>query len=251
VTSGKLRTRGSAFHFPLLEPCPNLRLHPIKRGDLRPGFSPYNETVLQLQIAVQPTEARGQTLAFAPTLEQFWRSAMLVMAFMITSSLVAAQTATDSPAKIERRAILEFSYEPDQGILEARAFTPDGSNPFPLEKFEVSALADRLEQGKVEHTTVTRLDDSGFRAQLGLPQDTGWNLLFDVVAGGETLKGSYLLQVTTSTAQGKLALVRPPTEEISRLSLITSLLVGIPLGIAAIVVGLTLFRRAQVARAEP
>jgi hypothetical protein len=169
----------------------------------------------------------------------------------LTSSLVAAQTATDSPAKIERRAILEFSYEPEQGILEARAFTPNGSNPFPLEKFEVSALADRLEQGRVEHTTVTRLNDSGFRAQLGLPEDTGWNLLFDVVAGGEVLKGSYLLQVTQSTARGKLALVRPPTEEISRLSLITALLVGIPLFIAAIVVALTVFKRTQVARAEP
>jgi hypothetical protein len=177
---------------------------------------------------------------------------ILTITFLsLTSSLTFAQPATDMPAKIERRAILEFSYEPDGGILEAHAFTPDGSNPFPLEKFDVSALADRLEQGRVEHTTVTRLDDSSFRAQLGLAEDSGWNLLFDVVAGSEALKGSYLLQVTKSTARGKLALVRPPTEEISRLSLITSLLVGIPLAIAAIVVGLTLFRRAQVARAEP
>jgi hypothetical protein len=154
------------------------------------------------------------------------------------------------PAKIERRAILEFSYEPDAGVLEAHAFTPNGKDPFPLEKFDVSALADRIEQGRIEHTTVTRLNDSSFRAQLGLAQDTGWNLQFDAVAGGEALKGSFLLQVTQSTARGKLALVRPPTEEISRLSLITSLLVGIPLSIAAIVVGLTVFRRAQVARAE-
>ena len=178
-------------------------------------------------------------------------SIFVIVLFSLTSSLSIAQSATDLPAKIERRAILEFSYEPDEGILEAHTFTPDGSNPFPLEKFEVSALADRLEQGRIEHTTVTRLNDSSFRAQLGLTQDTGWNLLFDVVAGGEALKGSFLLQVTGSTAKGKLALVRPPTEEISRLSLITSLLIGIPLGIAAIVVGLTLFRRARVARAEP
>ena len=169
----------------------------------------------------------------------------------LTSSLTNAQSATDLPAKIERRAILEFSYEPDEGILTAHAFTPDGSNPFPLEKLEISALADRLEQGRVEHTTVTRLDDSSFRAQLGLTQDTGWNLLFDVVAGGEALKGSFLLQVTKSSARGKLALVRPPTEEISRLSLITSLLIGIPLGIAAIVVALTLFRRTQTTQNEP
>lgn len=184
------------------------------------------------------------------------RSSILVIALLsLTSSLILrptfAQSATDLPARIERRAILEFSYEPEGGILEAHAFTPDGSNVFPLEKFDVSALADRLEQGRVEHTTVTRMDDSGFQAQLGLTEDTGWNLLFDVVAGGETLKGSYLLQVTQSTARGKLALIRPPTEEISRLSLITSLLVGIPLSIAAIVVGLTLFRRAQLARSEP
>ena len=182
-------------------------------------------------------------------------SIFIVALLSLTSSLtlnpVIAQSAGDLPAKIERRAILEFSYEPDEGILTAHAFTPDGSNPFPLEKLEISALADRLEQGRVEHTTVTRLDDSSFRAQLGLTQDTGWNLLFDVVAGGEALKGSYLLQVTKSSAQGKLALVRPPTEEISRLSLITSLLIGIPLGIAAIVVALTLFKRAQVARSEP
>jgi hypothetical protein len=178
-------------------------------------------------------------------------SALVIALLGLTSSLTFAQPASDLPAKIERRAILEFSYEPDEGILEAHAFTPDGSNPFPLEKFEVSALADRLEQGRVEHTTVTRLDDSSFRTQLGLAEDSGWNLLFDVVAGGEALKGSYLLQVTKSTARGKLALVRPPTEEISRLSLITSLLVGIPLSIAAIVVALTLFRRAQVAQAEP
>jgi hypothetical protein len=168
----------------------------------------------------------------------------------LTSSLTFAQSASELPAKVERRAILEFSYQPDDGIIEVYAFTPDGSNPFPLEKFEVSALADRLEQGRIEHTTVTRLDDSSFKAQLSLAEGNGWNLLFDVVAGGEALKGSYLLQVTKSMAQGKLALVRPPTEEISRLSLITSLLVGIPLGIAAIVVGLTLLRRAQVARAE-
>jgi hypothetical protein len=180
------------------------------------------------------------------------RVSVLAMAVLsLTSSLTFAQPASELPAKIERRAILEFSYEPESGILEAHAFTPDGSNPFPLEKFDVSALADRLEQGRVEHTTVTRLDDSSFRAQLGLAEDSGWNLLFDVVAGGEALKGSYLLQVTKSTARGKLALVRPPTEEISRLSLITSLLVGIPLSIAAIVVAFTLFRRAQAARAEP
>jgi hypothetical protein len=180
------------------------------------------------------------------------RISVLTITFLgLNSSLTFTQPAADMPAKIERRAILEFSYEPDAGILEAHAFTPDGSNPFPLEKFEVSALADRLEQGRIEHTTVTRLDDSSFRAQLGLAEDSGWNLLFDVVASGEALKGSYLLQVTKSTARGKLALVRPPTEEISRLSLITSLLVGIPLGIAAIVVGWTVFRRAQAARAEP
>jgi hypothetical protein len=178
-------------------------------------------------------------------------SVFVIVLLCLTSSLTFAEPATDPPAKIERRAILEFSYEPDAGILEAHAFTPDGSNPFPLEKFDVSALADRLEQGRVEHTTVTRLDDSGFRAQLGLAEDSGWNLLFDVVAGGEALKGSYLLQVTKSTARGKLALVRPPTEEISRLSLITSLLVGIPLSIAAMVVALTLFKRAQAARGEP
>jgi hypothetical protein len=177
-------------------------------------------------------------------------SALVIALLGLTSSLTFAQPATDLPAKIERRAILEFSYEPDEGILEAHAFTPDGSNPFPLEKFDVSALADRLEQGRVEHTTVTRLDDSSFRAQLGLAEDSGWNLLFDVVAGGEGLKGSYLLQVTKSTARGKLALVRPPTEEISRLSLITSLLVGIPLSIAAMVVALTLFKRAQAARTD-
>jgi hypothetical protein len=177
---------------------------------------------------------------------------MRISVFVIVLlGLTFAQPATELPAKIERRAILEFSYEPDQGILEAHAFSPDGSNPFPLEKFDVAALADRLEQGRVEHTTVTRLDDSSFRAQLGLAEDSGWNLLFDVVAGGEELKGSYLLQVTRSTARGKLALVRPPTEEISRLSLITALLVGIPLAIAAIVVALTLFRRAQESRAEP
>jgi hypothetical protein len=169
----------------------------------------------------------------------------------LTSSQIQAQPAAELAAKIERRAILEFTYEPEDGILEAHAFTPNGADPFPLEKFEVSALADRLGQGRVEHTTVTRLDDSSFRAQLGLAEDNGWNVLFDVVAGGEALKGSYLLQVTASTARGKLALVRPPTEEISRLSLITSLLVGIPLSIAAIVVALTLFKRAQVARAEP
>jgi hypothetical protein len=169
----------------------------------------------------------------------------------LTSSLTFAQPSSDLPAKIERRAILEFSYEPDEGILEAHAFTPDGSNPFPLEKFDVSALADRLEQGRVEHTTVTRLDDSSFRAQLGLAEDSGWNLLFDVVAGGEALKGSYLLQVTKSTARGKLALVRPPTEEISRLSLITALLVGIPLSITAFILALTFLQRAQAARAEP
>jgi hypothetical protein len=178
-------------------------------------------------------------------------SVLAIAVLSLTSSLTFAQPATELPAKIERRAILEFSYEPDEGILEAHAFTPDGSNPFPLEKFDVSALADRLEQGRVEHTTVTRLDDSSFRAQLGLAEDSGWNLLFDVVAGGEALKGSYLLQVTKSTARGKLALVRPPTEEISRLSLITSLLVGIPLSIAAMVVALTLFKRAQAARTDP
>jgi hypothetical protein len=196
-------------------------------------------------------QAQKQTFALKSRLEQICLTALLATILCVTSSQVAAQTATDSPAKIERRAILEFTYEPEVGILEARAFTPNGADPFPLEKFEVFALADRLEQGRVEHTTVTRIDDSGFRAQLGLTQDTGWNLQFDAVAGGEALKGSYLLQVTPSTAKGRLALVRPPTEEISRLSLITSLMIGIPLGITAIVVGLTVFRRAQVARAEP
>jgi hypothetical protein len=176
---------------------------------------------------------------------------LLVVLTSINSSQSFAQSDTSPAARIERRAILEFTYEPDGGILEAHALTPNGADPFPLEKFAVFALADRLEQGQVEHTTVTRLNDSSFRAQLGLAQDTGWNLQFDAVAGGEALKGSYLLQVTQSTARGKLALVRPPTEEISRLSLITSLLVGIPLGMAAIVVSLTLFRRAQVTRAEP
>ena len=176
---------------------------------------------------------------------------LLIAVVFVNSSAGLAQSDTALPAKIERRAILEFTYQPDDGILEAHAFTPNGADPFPLEQFNVFALADRLEQGRVEHTTMTRLNDSGFRAQLGLTQDTGWNIQFDAVAGGEALKGSYLLQVTQSTARGKLALVRPPTEEISRLSLITSLLVGIPLGIAAIVVGWTVFRRSQVARAEP
>jgi hypothetical protein len=210
----------------------------------------------EIQNKISRSSSRNPFAIWTTSITRAWRISVLTVTFLsltasLNSSLILAQPATDTPAKIERRAILEFSYEPEDGILEAHAFTPNGADPFPLEKFEVSALADRLEQGRVERTTVTRLDDSSFRAQLGLAEDSGWNLLFDVVAGGEVLKGSYLLRVTKSTARGKLALVRPPTEEISRLSLITSLLVGIPLGIAAIVVGLTLFRRAQVARAEP
>jgi hypothetical protein len=210
--------------------------------------------VFRLPSELQTTTSRFSSRASFSKLEIIHALRVSIFAIALsslTSSLTSAQTASELPAKIERRAILEFSYEPNGGMLEAHAFTPNGADPFPLEKFEVSALADRLEQGRIEHTTVTRLDDSSFRAQLGLAQDTGWNIQFDAVAGGEALKGSYLLQVTQSTARGKLALVRPPTEEISRLSLITSLLVGIPLGIAAIVVGLTLFKRAQVARAEP
>jgi hypothetical protein len=213
----KLTTALLTKSFSLLEPeisAPTKRLEPIRHG-------------LNLQVL------------------------LLIAVVFVYLSTSLAQSSESLPAKIERRAILEFTYQPEDGILEARAFTPNGADPFPLEQFNVFALADRLEQGRVEHATVTRLNDSSFRAQLGLVQDTGWNIQFDVIAGGEALKGSYLLQVTQSTARGKLALVRPPTEEISRLSLITSLLVGIPLGIAAIVVALTLFRRAQLARAEP
>jgi hypothetical protein len=215
--------------------------------------STYNTGVYSIQNQTRIFNPRANDRRGPFWLRQIIRQAFLLVLPGLVSNIALAQTGVgqpQSPIKIERRAILEFSYEPEEGILEAHALTPNGADAFPLENFAVSALADRLEQGRVEHTSVTRLDDSGFRAQLGLAQDTGWNLQFEVIAGGETLKGSYLLQVTQATTRGRLALTRPPTKEISRLSLLTSLLVGIPLGLTAIVVVYTHFRRAQLA-AEP
>jgi hypothetical protein len=158
---------------------------------------------------------------------------------------------SDLPAKIQRRAILEFKYEPKDGILEAHALTPNGTDPFPLEQFSVFAIGERPEQGRAEPTSVKRLNDSGFRTQLRLGRDVGWNVQFEVLAGGERLTGSYLLSEAQATVGGRVALVRPPTQEISRLSLITALLVGIPLVLTALLVLFTVARRAQIARLEP
>jgi hypothetical protein len=167
------------------------------------------------------------------------------------SEPVSQPSPNDLPAKIERRAILEFKYEPKDGVLEANALTPNGADPFPLEQFTVFAIGERPEQGRSEPTKVERLSDSGYRSQLRLSRDVGWNVQFEVLAGGERLTGSYLLSEAQATVGGRVALVRPPTQEISRLSLITSLLVGIPLTITALVVLLTVVRRAQLAKLEP
>ena len=161
----------------------------------------------------------------------------------------ASNPSGNAPAKVQRRAMLEFTYDPEAGRLEIKALNRDGSQAFPLESLRLTAIGDRFEQGRKVTATVEGLNDSSFRVQLGLPEGA-WNLVFEAVAGGERLTGSHVLGVGKSPITARLALVRPPDREVSRLSLVTLLVFAVPVGLGLVAVAWAMLGRMRSARAE-
>ena len=181
----------------------------------------------------------------------------LIFLCALLCGLTFAQEATsplgspsgNAPAKVQRRAMLEFTYEPEAGRLEIKALNRDGSQAFPLESLRLTAIGDRFEQGRKVTAAVEGLNDSSFRVQLGLPEGA-WNLVFEAVAGGERLTGSHVLGVGRSPLTARLALVRPPDREVSRLSLVALLVFVIPVALGLLAVGWAVMGRMRAARAE-
>ncbi len=97
--------------------------------------------------------------------------------------------------------------------------------------------------------TVERTSDTTYTVNLGLPEGE-WNLHVKAEANGERLEGLYLLGVGTSPINGQLALA-PPNPEVSRITWIIGLMLGIPVALGVLVTVLAVFSKArQTARAE-
>ena len=174
----------------------------------------------------------------------------MVLAVLLCGLGVAQEAPGNAPAQVRRRALLELQYQPDGDTLRLEARNRDGSQDFPLEALKLHAIGDQAERGRRVDISVERVNDSGFRAQPGLPEGA-WNLVLEATAGGERLVGYYWLGVDKSPVQARVALVRAPDAEVSRLSWWAIAVFAVPVGLGALAVAWGLVGRARAAQTEP
>jgi hypothetical protein len=172
----------------------------------------------------------------------------LLILVLFISGLAVAQS--DSPnVVIRRKAIMDFVFDPEAGRMDVGILNATGSEAYRLDSLEINAIGDQWERGRSVRASVERTSDSTFTVNLGLPEGE-WNLHVKAEANGERLEGLYLLGVGTSPINGQLALA-PPNPEVSRITWIIGLMLGIPVALGVLVTVLAVISKArQTARAE-
>jgi hypothetical protein len=165
---------------------------------------------------------------------------------VIISSLGLAQTtAENSDAKIQRKGVVEFSFEPKSGRMDLAVFAANGTGALKVDSLQVNAIGDQWERGRTVPGEVERAGSSAFGVTLGLPEGD-WNIHLKAVVGGQALEGLYLMNVGKYPSRGQFALT-PPSPEVNRMVWIVSLMLGVPLALGVLLTLLTVVSRARQA----
>ncbi len=154
---------------------------------------------------------------------------------LLFSSLSYAQPAAP---QTQRQAILEFEFEPEDGVFIARASDATGAKAFPIDSLELEVIDI---DGRTVRVQAQKLEKSVFKATLNLAQGEH-NLIARVKVGQQILEGQHTLGVGQSVTEGRFALV-PPNPEVGRLSWIIGALIGLPLGLGLIIAIVALLQK--------
>jgi hypothetical protein len=146
-----------------------------------------------------------------------------------------AQSANDNkpapnqPAEVQRKGILEFEFDPEDGAFIFRALDAQGQKALPLTALSVEAIKGttrtRLELGKPQNGVV--------RGKTPLSAEE-WELVARAELPDGVLQGQYRLGVGQAPSFGRFALV-PPNPEVNRLSWLIGLLFGVPVALGILV----------------
>lgn len=168
----------------------------------------------------------------------------------IVSSLGVAQTTSgNSDAKVQRKGVAVFSFEPKSGRMDLGVFAANGTDVLKVDSLQVNAIGDQWERGRTIPGEIVRSGGSGFTLTLGLPEGD-WNIHLKAVVDGQALEGLYLLGVGKYPSRGQFALTAP-SPEVNRMVWIVSLMLGVPLALGVLLTLLTVVSRARrVERAE-
>jgi hypothetical protein len=147
----------------------------------------------------------------------------LICFVFLFSSLSMAQPAVPAPQS-QRQGILEFEFDPDEGVFIARVSDANGTKPLAVDSLELDVIDI---DGKTVRVTAQKLEKSVFKATLDLTEGEH-NLMTRVKAGEQLLEGQYTLGVGKSVTEGRFGLV-PPNPEVGRLSWLIGALIGVPL----------------------
>ncbi len=139
------------------------------------------------------------------------------------------KSAEPPTAQVQRKGILEFEFDPEDGAFVFRAVDSQGRNPLPLTALKVDAI---------NGTNTIRLEltspkNGVARGKTPLAQEE-WELLARAELPDGVLQGQYRLGVGQAPSSGRFALV-PPNPEVNRLSWLIGLLIGTPVALGVIV----------------
>jgi hypothetical protein len=162
----------------------------------------------------------------------------------LVSSLGLAQTTDEnSAAKVQRKGVAVFNFEPKLGRMELSVFGANGIDALKVDSLQINAIGDQWERGRTVPGNVERAGKSSFVVTFGLPEGE-WNMHLQAVMDGQPLEGLYLLSVGKFASKGQFALTSP-SPEVNRMVWIVSLMLGVPIALGVL---LTLFSVVSKAR---
>lgn len=167
---------------------------------------------------------------------------LLAAVTALVSSLSLAQS-ENARAEVRRKGVVEFRFDPKPGRMDLAVFAPNGTDTLRVDALQVNAIGDQWERGRTIPGEVQRAGAGAFTVALGLPEGT-WNIHLKATLDGQPLEGLYLLGVGKFPTNGRFALTAPSLE-VNRLVWITSLMLGVPLGLGLLVTVFALVSRAR------
>ncbi len=162
----------------------------------------------------------------------------------LVSSLGWAQTTNEnSAAKVQRKGVAVFNFEPKSGRMDLSLFAANGTDALKVDSLQVNAIGDQWERGRTVPGNVERAGRGSFIVTFGLPEGD-WNIHVKAVVDGQPLEGLYLLNVGKFPSKSQFALTAP-SPEVNRMVWIVSLMLGVPIALGVL---LTLFSVVSKAR---
>jgi hypothetical protein len=161
-------------------------------------------------------------------------------------SLGSAQTTNEnSAAKVQRKGVAVFSFEPKSGRMDLGVFGANGTDAIKVDSLQVNAIGDQWERGRTVPGNVERAGGGSFIVTFGLPEGE-WNMHLKAVVDGQSLEGLYLLSVGKFPTKGQFALTAP-SPEVNRMVWIVSLMLGVPIALGVLLTLFSMVSKAQQA----